>query len=110
MAIQSNQVIPDILKNIELPDTGIVADVGSGYGHGLLEFLKAKPELAGVVYEMPTLAKQVKLGLQNPNPLNDSINLKYPIEVKKRVSIVESSYIDSSQLKQIANADVFFFK
>ena len=110
MTLLSNQMMPDILKNIKLPDTGIVADVGGGKGHDLLEFLQANPKLTGIVYELPTLAKLIKKGLQDPNPPNDSIYSKYPIEVKKRVSVVEGSYTDSSQLKQLANADMFYFK
>ena len=110
MTLLSNQLMPDILKNIKLPDTGIVADVGGGQGHDLLEFLQANPQLTGIVYELPTLATQVELGLRDLNPSTDSIYSKYPIEVKKRVSAVAGSYTDSSQLKQLANADVFFLK
>ena len=110
MQVQSNEVMPDLLRTIELPDTGIVADVGGGYGHVLLEFLKAKPELTGMVFELPIVAKQVELGLQDPNPQNDSIYSKYTFDVKKRMSVVVGNYNDNSQLKQIANADVFFFK
>ena len=48
--------------------------------------------------------------LKNPSPSSDSIYSKYSVDVKKRVSIVASCYTDCTQLKQLANADVFFFK
>ena len=113
MTIACNQVMLDILKNtlVELPDTGIVVYVGGGQGNVLFEFLKAKPELTGIIYEMPTMAMQFNEGLKNPNPPSDSIYSKYSVDVKKRVSIVADNYTtDFTQLKQLANADVFFFK
>ena len=110
MHIRSNLVIPRILQNIELPETGIVADVGGGFGHVLLELLKANPKLIGIIYELPTVAKLVEEGLKSPSPPSDSIHSKYPIEVKQRVSVVAGSYTNVIQMKQISNADVFFFK
>ena len=64
MTIACNQVMLDILKNtlVELPDTGIVVYVGGGHGNVLFEFLKEKPELTGIIYEMPA----VRRGAQKP--------------------------------------------
>ena len=59
---------------------------------------------------MPAMAEQVEKGLRDPNPPSDSIYTKFPINVKQKVSVVAGSYTDSTQLKQLANADVFFFK
>ena len=108
MHMRSNLVIPGILQNIELSETGIVADVGGGFGHVLLELLKANPKLIGIVYELPTVAKLVEEGLKSPNPPSDLIHSKYPNEVKQRVSVVAGSYTNVIQMKQISKADVFF--
>lgn len=102
--------MPELLQKIKLPDTGIVADVGGGFGHTLLEFLKAKPMLTGIVFELPSVASRVEEGLKDPCPPGDSIYSKYSAEVKTRASVVAGSYTDGSQLKTIAHADVFFLK
>ena len=110
MTIVSNKAMPGIVQNIKLPETGIIADVGGGYGHALLEFLKGNPKLTGIVYEQPTVCRLVEAGLKDPNPSIDSIYSNYAADVKDRVSVVGGSYTDGTQLKQIATADVFFFK
>ena len=110
MAILSNDSMPGILQNIKLPETGIVADVGGGYGQVLLEFLKANPKLTGIVYEIPTVAQLAEEGLKRSNPPSDSIFSKYTLDVKKRVSVVAGNYNEATQLKKISNADVFFFR
>ena len=95
LTVICDQVMLDILKNalVQLPDTGIVGYVGGGRGNVLFEFLKAKPELTGIIYEMLPLAMQFDEGLQNPSPLSDSIYSKF-LSTKKRVSIVAGSYTD----------------
>lgn len=110
MIYGSNLVMQGILQNIKLPESGIVADIGGGHGHALLEFIKANSKLTGILYDMPAVAKLAEEGLRNQHPSNDSIYAKYPPDVKQRVSTVSGSYTDVDQLKQIANADVFFFK
>ena len=110
MNLISCEVMPGILEHIILPEIGIVADVGCGYGHVLLEFLKANPKLTGIIYELPTVTELAKKGLMSRDPQSDSIYAKYPIDVKQRVSVVAGDYTDVTQLKQIANADVLFFK
>lgn len=110
MAISTNKIMPELLQKIKLPESGIIVDMGGGYGHTLLEFLKAKPNLRGIVFELPTVAKRVEEGLKNPSPPGDTIYSKYPMDIKNRASVVPGSYTDGNQLMQIANADVFFFK
>lgn len=110
MAVVSNRLIPVILQNIQLPEVGIVADVGGGYGHVLLEFLKTNSKLTGILYELPSVAKLAEEGLKSPDSPDDSIYAKFSPEVKQRVSVVAGSYADATQLKRIADADVFFFK
>lgn len=110
MNVFANLMLPGILQTIRLPETGTVADIGGGNGHVLLEFLKANPNLTGVLYELPTVAKMVDEGLKNPNPPSDSLYSKFSVDVKKRVNVVAGDYTDSSQLNQIADADVFFLK
>ena len=104
LTVNSEQVRPDIFQAIKLPDKGIVVDVGGGQGHDLLAFLEVYPDLRGVVFERPTMAQLAENGLRDPK---DS---KYPAAVKQRMSTVNDSYLNSDDLKQIADADVFYWQ
>ena len=82
----SEKVRPDIVKAIELPDKGFVADVGGGHGHDLLAFLEAREKLRGVVFERRSMVELVDKELSDPK---DVIYSKYPAAVKQRVKTVK---------------------
>ena len=51
----SEKVMPDLLTNIELPDEGLVADVGRRRGHDLLASLKKATTSYGIVFELKVI-------------------------------------------------------
>ena len=92
MTILPNKAMPGIVQNIKLSESGVVADVGGGYGHTLLEFLKTNPKLTGIVYEQPTVCRLVEAGFNNPNPPSDSIYSKYSADVQSSVHCLWQLY------------------